>query len=164
MLGWSERRSGRGAFTLVELLVVVIIVGVLAASAVPIYMGRTRHARMAEAVRALGGIRNQEIVNYSEHQAYVAVKAGSIAHDPVDKDGKHGLGLDLSNNAYFAGNCFSVALDKDYRFVAKCDGSAGGPPNDAPRASAVSEYVAEMRGTGQMRLGYDGGKTWTAWE
>jgi len=50
------RRSlaNEAGFTLMELLVVVLIVGVLAAVAVPLYLGYVRDARLAEG-KALGG-------------------------------------------------------------------------------------------------------------
>jgi type IV pilus assembly protein PilA len=50
-----KRRANREAgFTLMELIVVVLIVGVLAAVGVPMYLGYVRDARMAEG-KALAG-------------------------------------------------------------------------------------------------------------
>jgi len=49
-----RRLANEAGFTLMELLVVVLIVGVLAAVAVPLYLGYVRDARLAEG-KALGG-------------------------------------------------------------------------------------------------------------
>ena len=46
--------EGEAGFTLVELLIVILIVGILSAVALPLYLGYTRDARLAEA-KALAG-------------------------------------------------------------------------------------------------------------
>ena len=51
MLAGTEREAG---FTLVELLIVILIVGILSAVALPLYLGYTKDAHLAEA-KALGG-------------------------------------------------------------------------------------------------------------
>src|SRR5262245_10885578 len=50
---FGGRRAEEG-FTLVELLIVILIVGILSAVALPLYLGYTRDARLAEA-KALAG-------------------------------------------------------------------------------------------------------------
>jgi prepilin-type N-terminal cleavage/methylation domain-containing protein len=47
-------RGHEAGFTLVELLIVILIVGILSAVALPLYLGYTRDARLAEA-KALAG-------------------------------------------------------------------------------------------------------------
>jgi prepilin-type N-terminal cleavage/methylation domain-containing protein len=45
---------GQRGFTLIELLIVILIVGILAAVGVPLYLGYTKDAKLAEG-KALGG-------------------------------------------------------------------------------------------------------------
>lgn len=59
-----------GGFSLVELMIVIVIIGVLAAVAVPIYNNNVRKAKMSEADAALGSIRTQLRVYYGENGAY----------------------------------------------------------------------------------------------
>ncbi|MBT7093621.1 MAG: prepilin-type N-terminal cleavage/methylation domain-containing protein, partial [Bacteroidetes bacterium] len=59
-----KRNSG---FSLVELMIVIVIIGVLAAVAVPIYSNNVMKAKMSEADAALGSIRTQLRVYYGEN-------------------------------------------------------------------------------------------------
>jgi type IV pilus assembly protein PilA len=47
-------KRGQKGFTLIELLIVILIVGILAAVGVPLYLGYTKDAKLAEG-KALGG-------------------------------------------------------------------------------------------------------------
>jgi type IV pilus assembly protein PilA len=57
-------------FSLVELMIVIVIIGVLAAVAVPIYNNNVMKAKMSEADAALGSIRTQLRVYYGENGTY----------------------------------------------------------------------------------------------
>ena len=57
-------------FTLVELMIVVVIVGILAGVSIPMYGRSAKRARISEAVGALGSIRSAMRIYYSEHRTY----------------------------------------------------------------------------------------------
>ena len=54
MVSVFSSKGDEAGFTLVELLIVILIVGILSAVALPLYLGYTRDARLAEA-KALAG-------------------------------------------------------------------------------------------------------------
>jgi len=60
----TRRAAG---FSLVELMIVIVIIGVLAAIAVPIYSSSVQKAKRSEADAALGSIRKELQAYYGEH-------------------------------------------------------------------------------------------------
>ncbi len=71
-------------FTLVELLIVVIIIGILATLAVPQYARMMEKAKQAEARRILGSIRTaQELYKMEHANSNYAIDVGNLAvHAP----------------------------------------------------------------------------------
>ena len=67
-LFWKIR--DKAGFSLVELMIVIVIIGVLAAVAVPIYNNNVTKARMSEADASLGSIRTQLRVHFGENGEY----------------------------------------------------------------------------------------------
>jgi len=63
------RRNEKG-FTLVELMIVVVIIGILAAIAIPKFSNLIGKAKTTEAATALGNIINLEETYFNGHSAY----------------------------------------------------------------------------------------------
>jgi len=70
------RMKSRGAFTLIELMVVIFIVGILAAVAVPIMRGRIDASKWSEGRTIMGTIA-------TSLRAHVAEKAGNFSAVPT---------------------------------------------------------------------------------
>ena len=60
-------------FTLLELIIVIIVIGILASIALPRYMRVTERARVTEAKNMLSTLRNSQIRYYTQHLAYCQV-------------------------------------------------------------------------------------------
>jgi len=64
-------------FTLIELIIVIIIIGVLAALAVPLYLKSTERVKGAKARHSLGIIAQAEKMYRSENNQYINFGAGA---------------------------------------------------------------------------------------
>ena len=101
-------------FTLVELMVVVIIVGILAAVAVPLYRSNLKRAMSSEGVALVGSIRTAERVYYAEHDTYTGA--------PADLGG-----IDLTGNKYFTtAPVFTLVTATTFTVTATGSGDASG--------------------------------------
>ncbi|WP_338758638.1 type IV pilin protein [Massilia sp. METH4] len=77
----KRMRHGSRGFTLIELMVVVALVGVLAALAYPGYRQHVVHARRTEAQVALQALMQQQERYFTQHNRYIAFGAGADTAD-----------------------------------------------------------------------------------
>jgi type IV pilus assembly protein PilA len=141
-------RSQKG-FTLVELMIVVIIVGILAAVAIPMYRVTAERSMATEATGCLDLVREAMRVHYAEHGAYshasftdgAQVTAGGI------------LGFKASDLAgrFFSAECYTFdGAPTAATFTIECDGAS----STAPHASEVSNITVTIDEDGEIT------KTW----
>jgi type IV pilus assembly protein PilA len=67
----AQHMSNRKGFTLVELMIVVAIIGILAAIAIPNFLNFRLKAKTSEAKSNLGAIRSTEVAYFAEWNWYV---------------------------------------------------------------------------------------------
>jgi len=96
-------------FTLVELMVVVIIVGILASVAVPIYRANIKKAMASEGAALLGSVLTAQRIYFAEHNTYTT-------------DG-NSLGVDTIGNKYFTN--YSISSADANGFIASTTGTGG---------------------------------------
>jgi len=100
--------SKRNGFTLVELMVVIVIIGVLAAVAIPKMMAATNKAKASEGPQILSAIANMQAAHKAEQDTFVvgmpATPTGNAATGaPADPSTWGKLGFDQNpSSRYFA--------------------------------------------------------------
>ena len=70
MLSMLRGKKGRKGFTLIELMIVVAIIGILAAIAIPNFLRFQAKSKQSEAKTNLGGIFTAETAYFGEHNFY----------------------------------------------------------------------------------------------
>ncbi|RKY60156.1 MAG: prepilin-type cleavage/methylation domain-containing protein [Candidatus Neomarinimicrobiota bacterium] len=118
-----KKLMNESGFTLVELMIVIVIVGILAAVAVPIYQSNIAKAKMTECDAALGTIRTALRVYYAANNAYPTAAAGTAVTSVS--------GLDISTadltGKYFTADLYTLAsTDSTYTITCDSDGVLGG--------------------------------------
>ena len=86
-------RRRRSAFTLVEMLLVITIIGILAALVVPKMMGRSEQARQAAARADLAAIKTA-LDAYEVDNGFFPKSLGDLVQQPRDARNWHGPYLD----------------------------------------------------------------------
>ncbi len=144
-------------FTMIELLVVLLIIGILAAVAAPMYLAHTEKAKVSEAVGVLSLVRQAEREWATVHNnVYLATSA---------IEDKNGLGVTVGPSQYFGKGAYSVALSGSVGnltaidFVATADAAGTGTDTNVRHADQVTNYKVAMDNSGETYYTTDG-STW----
>lgn len=131
--------KSRKGFTLIELMVVVLIVGILAAVAIPILRGRIDAAKWSEGKAMLGSLA-------TAIRAYAAEK-GTAGPNPATADIflATGLGFAVGDLAgtYFVDADFTITscdvTVSPIQFVIRCDAGGGAEAPTNPSAYTLDQ-------------------------
>jgi type IV pilus assembly protein PilA len=106
------KRLRQKGFSMIELLVVLLIIGILAAIAAPMFLANSTKAKISEAVSAVGSVR-------SAMRVYAMQHGGASSFTDVDGDIYSGsgytsaataLGVTFNNAKYFSPECYTSAI------------------------------------------------------
>ncbi|MBC8400356.1 MAG: prepilin-type N-terminal cleavage/methylation domain-containing protein [Candidatus Marinimicrobia bacterium] len=102
----NKFRNTKGGFSLIELMIVIVIIGILAAVGVPIYTGNVKKAKQSECDATLGTIRTQLRVEYAENDIYPVANSAVTAVAALDF-----VAADLTGKYFTAANYTYVSTD-----------------------------------------------------
>ncbi len=137
--------TGRKGFTLVELMIVVIVVGVLAAVAIPMYQLAAERSKATEASAGLGAVRSAMRVYFAEHRSYA--NASFIDDAAVTVGGILLLRSNDLEGRYFSSACYTFDGAPDATsYTIECDGAS----STAPVASEVLHMALTIDEAGEI--------------
>jgi type IV pilus assembly protein PilA len=142
----TSRIKGQQGFTLIELMIVVAIIGILAAIAIPNFLTYQAKARQSEAKIGLGGIFTTATSYFAENNTFSAT-ASQLGYVPAGT---------LRYDFYYAGTAAANKITGT--------GGAGIPCNVAPTAVPVPTFATTGGFTAGAIGNIDGDVTCDEWE
>jgi prepilin-type N-terminal cleavage/methylation domain-containing protein len=132
----------RKGFTLIELMVVILIVGILAAASIPLMRGRIDSAKWSEANATAGTIKSAVRVYFAEHglAATQANVVGTLGTGSIQT----ALGFtagDLTGTYFVPGDYSVTAVDASGNATVVVTGSQSNAPTGSKTLSTTGTWL-----------------------
>jgi prepilin-type N-terminal cleavage/methylation domain-containing protein len=103
--GVHKMRKHKQGFTLIELIITMVLIGILVAIGVPIMSGFNEKAMKTEAITAIGTIRTAQRAYFDENDEFAVVQDFSDPNNPLSSYMPPGS----LEGAFFSENCYKTA-------------------------------------------------------
>lgn len=133
--------SGRKSVTIIELIVVVVIIGALAAVSAPLIRRHRWTAMSREALMMMGHIKTMEHVYFGKTGTYLAIP---MAGQPFRTEALNTLGINVNdlNGLYFDNTMFfALTAGPPIDLLILCDPNKG---TVAPRRAETTQAIAAI--------------------
>jgi type IV pilus assembly protein PilA len=150
IIKWRELRKTSKGFTLIELMIVVAIIAILAAIAIPQYRKFQMKAKTSEAKTNIGALRTCEESYAAEHDHYLALPAAPSSPSITSSAREWNVGSGSSDKAVnYLVIGFKPAGKVYYNYGVECNSggnfnSAGDVPTTIPTISQAEYSVQDM--------------------
>ena len=143
----TRTRNTQAGFTLVELLIVIIIVGILASVAIPLYRGATESTYASEADAALGTIRSslRTVQSQSLNGDFSAISTKYTAGLTLKVTGVTELNLQAVDLAgtYFDEGSYRITTLGTTTYLVKAIGDSSGVGSNASAVAGIIRTIDE---------------------
>ena len=115
----AKHRTGERGFTLIEIAIVLVLVGILSTMAIYVYRMMINKARMTQAKTVLGHLTKTEATYFSDHDRYTD-NVSLLDFDPVKYEYYEVSVVLLDNGMSYIGSARGVGLmDNDLWTITK---------------------------------------------